>query len=271
MSRSAEPGDAPVPPANPMTAAQKGMRPDLPRRFYSRAEVFPHPQGWAVRLDGRPVRTPGRAEMVVPAAPIAEALAAEWQTQGERIDPGAMPLTRTVNSAIDGVRGREAEVVRDLLAYAGSDLLCYRAEHPRELVERQSASWNPLLNVTEASLGCRFRRATGIIHVPQPAEALAAVERRLAGLDSFVLAGLHVVTTLTGSVLLALAIRAGWLTPAEAWAAAHVDEDWQISLWGEDSEARRRREHRWTEMQAACLLLQPREAPGPQRSGGAGR
>jgi chaperone required for assembly of F1-ATPase len=182
-------------------------------------------------------------------------VAAEWDAQGDRIDPATMPLTRLVNSAIDGIAGREGEVRADIAKYAANDLLCYRAGSPAELVRRQAEAWDPVLAWASEALGARLMLAQGIVPVMQSAASLAAVAAALAPLDAFGLAAHHTMTTLTGSALLALAHGAGRLTVGETWSSAHIDEDWQISQWGEDAEAKARRAHRWTEMQAASRLL----------------
>ena len=166
-----------------------------------------------------------------------------------------MPLTRLANSAIDGVRGREAEVQADIVKYAGSDLLCYRATEPEELVRRQAELWDPVLAWGREALGAHLQVAKGVMPVTQPEAAQQAVARALDGQDAFALAALHVMTTLMGSALLALAHARGRLTAEQAWAAAHVDEDWQIGTWGEDAEAVARRRRRWSEMQAASRML----------------
>jgi chaperone required for assembly of F1-ATPase len=228
-----------------------------PKRFYRAASVEAAPAGYRVLLDGRPARTPARKEVAVPSRRLAEALAAEWAAQGDEIDPATMPLTRLVNSALDGVASREAGVRAEIAKYAGSDLLCYRASAPHEqaLARRQAAAWDPVLAWVRAELDVHLSVGPGIVPVAQPQTALAAVEGVLAGLDAFALAAHHVMTTLTGSALLALAHGRGRLTADEAWAAAHIDEDWQISQWGEDAEASARRERHWAEMQAASRLL----------------
>ena len=228
----------------------------LPKRFYTSVSVEDKGPGtYCIRLDGRPVRTPAKQELAVPSAALAQAIAEEWQAQGAHIDPSSMPLTRLANSAIDGVARREAEVRADIAKYAGSDLLCYRAEGPEGLQQRQREAWDPVLHWAEQDLGARFARGGGLMPVTQPDAAKAAVVRALETYAGFALAALHVMTTLTGSVLLALAHARGRLTAEEAWAAAHVDEDWQISKWGEDAEAKARRERRWTDMQAASRML----------------
>ena len=166
-----------------------------------------------------------------------------------------MPLTRLVNSAIDGVRGREASVWDDIVKYADSDLVCYRASEPEGLVRRQAETWDPILSWARNALGASLVVAQGVMPVEQPKSAVAAVGRALAGYDAMALAALHVVTTLTGSVILALAHAHGQLGLDETWAAAHVDEDWQIEKWGEDAEAAARRRRRWDEMKSASRFL----------------
>ena len=240
---------------DPVKVAAQSAKAHLPKRFYERAEAVASEGAYELRLDGRPARTPGRSPLAVRSARIGEALAAEWNGQRERIDPISMPLTRTLNSAIDGVRPRMGEVRADVLAFAGSDLLCYRADAPEGLVERQRAAWDPILE-RYAGEGARFALATGIMPVEQPPEALDRVRAMLdAETDFLALAAMHVATTLTGSALLALAIRRRWTDADAAWNAAHVDEDWNIELWGEDDEASARRAQRRRDYDAAALIL----------------
>jgi chaperone required for assembly of F1-ATPase len=238
-----------------MQAAQRLMRPELPKRFYKSAEAVREGQGFAVMLDGRPVRTPAKNMLVVPAEGLALAISEEWNAQSEVIDPATMPLTRLVNSAIDGV-AREPDAVRaEIVKYAGSDLLCYRAEEPDKLVARQSAAWDPVVDWAGDVLGARFVLARGIVFTAQPEDTLAAIGPRLAHLDIFRLAAANVVTTLTGSALLAFALLEGRVSAEEAWSAAPVDEDWNIELWGADEEATERRARRYEEMQAAARVI----------------
>jgi chaperone required for assembly of F1-ATPase len=245
-----------------------------PKRFYQTVSVDGAAPAFRVLLDGKPMRTPAKRELAVPTQALAEALAAEWEAQGERIDPASMPLTRLVNSAIDGVTGREAEVRAEIARYAGSDLLSYRADGPAELVRRQAEAWDPVLSWARNALGAHFVLGQGIMPVAQPQAATAAVARALSELDVFDLAAHHVMTTLTGSALLALAHAGGRLTADEAWAAAHVDEDWQISQWGSDAEAEARRARRRFELEAATRLLALRDrhpaakAAGPSAASG---
>jgi chaperone required for assembly of F1-ATPase len=201
------------------------------------------------------VRTPGKALLALPTRGLAEAVAEEWRAQGERIDPLTMPLTKLANSAIDGVKGREQAVIDDIVKYAGSDLLCYRAEGPAALVASQSKHWNTVIAWAKATLDAPLALAEGVVHVAQPKASLDRLRRELEGLDPFSLAALHVMTSLTGSALLALAVLRGRLTPEEAWQAAHVDEDFQISQWGEDAEAVKRRANRRRDFDAAARFL----------------
>jgi chaperone required for assembly of F1-ATPase len=209
----------------------------------------------ALLLDGKPVRTPGKAPLVLPTRALAEAVAEEWRAQGERIDPLTMPLTKLANSAIDGVSGREQAVMDDIMAHAAADLLCYRARAPRGLAESQVRHWDPVLAWAKDALKAPLVLGEGIVHVAQPQASLDRLRQTLAGRDAFSLAALHVMTSLTGSALLALAVALGRMTPDEAWAAAHVDEDWQISKWGEDGEAAARRKDRRRDFAAAAHTL----------------
>jgi chaperone required for assembly of F1-ATPase len=194
--------------------------------------------------------------LALPTRALAEAVAAEWEAQGERIDPATMPLTRLANSTIDGVIARQAEVRAEIVKYAGSDLLCYRAEGPEELIRRQAETWDPVLAWARAALGADFNVSQGVMPAAQPDAATEAVARARQPHGPFALAAIHVMTTLMGSALLALAHAHGHLSAEAAWVAAHVDEDWQISQWGEDAEAKARRDRRWAEMQAASRLLE---------------
>jgi chaperone required for assembly of F1-ATPase len=228
----------------------------LPKRFYKDVAVKDEGGVAAPLLDGKPVRTPGKAPLALPTRAAAEAVAEEWRAQGERIDPSTMPLTRLANSAIDGVRGEEQGVAADIARHAGSDLLSYHAEGPEGLIAAQAQHWDPVLAWAERDLDAPFLRVKGVVHLEQPVSSLAQIERRLEAFNAFGLAALHVMTQLTGSALLALAVALGQLTPEEAWAAAHVDEDWQIAQWGEDAEAAVRRANRKRDFDAAAKMLE---------------
>jgi chaperone required for assembly of F1-ATPase len=243
-----------APPDDPLTAARRGARPALRKRFYERATVVPEGDGYAVRLDDKPVRTPAGRELVTPTAALGQALAAEWDAQREVIDPSAMPLTRLVNSIIDGVADRAAPVKAEVEKYLGSDLVCYRADAPRGLVERQTQHWDPIVGWARDALGANFAVGEGVMHVAQPQAALAAAAAAIPA-DPWRLGAVHAVTTLTGSALIALALANARLSADEAWAAAHVDEDWNIAQWGRDDEAMARRAFREAELKAAATVL----------------
>ncbi len=231
------------------------MRQPLPKRFYKAAVAGAIEGGFTVLLDGRAVRTPKKVQLVVSSQPLAEAMAAEWAAQETEIVPARMPLTRLVNTALDAVTGREPEVAAEIVQYAGTDLLCYRASGPAALVERQAKAWNPVLAWAEQWTGGRFILAEGIVHVTQPETTLAKLSAKLPGKDALELSALHVMTTLTGSALLALAHADGQLSVEAAWDAAHIDEDYQIEHWGTDFEAEHRRAVRWRDMEAAAKVL----------------
>ncbi|MGQ0485148.1 MAG: ATP12 family chaperone protein [Hyphomicrobiales bacterium] len=219
------------------------------RRFYKTVSLSAER---AILLDGRPVRTPVKAALVLPTMALARAVAEEWQAQGEKIDPASMPLTRLANTAIDRAMPDRARIVAEMLEFAGSDLVCYRAETPPELIERQALAWNPVLDWAAAELGAAFVATAGIMHRPQPEAALKAVEAHLEGLDPFVLTALHNLMTLSGSLMIAAMTVAERLEPERAWRAANTDEDFQIGQWGEDAGARLRRDVRRREFLACC-------------------
>ncbi len=246
---------------NPMRAAQAGMKPTLPKRFYKEAGVEERDGLFHLTLDGRTAKTPSKQALAVPSRALAEAVAEEWQGQGGEIDPSTMPVTRIVNSAIDGVAPRKAEVVDDLVRYAGSDLVYYRAGEPERLAKSQDDAWSPVLDWAKETHGARFTLGEGVMHVAQPEEAVAAIRRAIEQIGSpFALAALHVMTTLSGSVLIALAHSARQLDADQAWAAAHVDELYQESVWGEDYEAMERRRRREADFRAASLVYRLTQA-----------
>lgn len=226
-----------------------------PRRFYKLASIDTLGTAYQLALDGRPAKTPGKHALALPTRALAEALVAEWEAQQSEIIAETMPLTRLANTVIDGVVGKESAVRADILAFSGSDLVCYRAGSPDGLLAAQTRDWDPVLAWARDALGASFVTAQAITHVAQPAPAIDAISRILDVLDAWQLAALHQMTTLTGSALLAIARLKQAITVEEAWRAAHVDEDWQISQWGEDAEAMARREQRWRDMQAASRLL----------------
>ncbi|SOE18642.1 chaperone required for assembly of F1-ATPase [Hoeflea halophila] len=242
--------------SDPVRETQIGLQKQLPKRFYKEATVVAgDDQDFVVALDGKPLRTPSRKPLGVPDRELAEALAAEWQAQQELIDPATMPLTRMINTAIDGVASAQEEVFEDILRYAGSDLLCYRADAPESLVARESEAWDPYLDWA-ANMGARLVLSEGIVHVEQPPEAIRAIAALLRRHSSpLQLTALHTITSLTGSLVLALALAEGQGEPSEIWDAAHVDEDFNAAQWGEDHEAAERRAKRRVDFDAANLIL----------------
>jgi chaperone required for assembly of F1-ATPase len=242
-------------PDNPLDAARHGARPVLRKRFYNRAATVREDGNYAVRLDDKPVRTPAGRLLAAPTPALGEALAAEWNAQSDVIDPVNMPLTRLANAIIDGVAERPGPVADEVEKYLSSDLVCYRAGSPRGLAERQARHWDPILDWARDTLGAPLVQGEGVVHVTQPAPALAAARAAIPQ-DPWRLGAVHTVTTLTGSALIALALARGRLTADEAWAAAHVDEDWNMEQWGRDDLARERRAYRFAELNAAATMLQ---------------
>ncbi len=207
------------------------------KRFWDRAEVVADDDGWHVELDGRRLRTPAKAAMILPTPALAEAVAAEWQAQQGEVDPGKMPMTRRANAAIDKVRSQHAEVADMLAEYGDADLLCYRADAPAGLVEAQAAAWDPALDWAESELGVRLIPRTGIVHAPQSAGDLARLRRMVHALTPFQLAGLHDLVSLSGSLILGFAAVRDWRPPGDIWQLSRLDEDWQQRQWGHDDEA----------------------------------
>lgn len=236
---------------------REATAPALPKRFYAEVSVGAAPGGgYQILLDGRPVRTPKKLQLTVPTRQLAEAVSEEWAAQKERIDPSSMPLTKLAITAIDAVAGSIPDVAADVVRFAGSDLLCYRAEAPAPLAELQAKSWDPILSWIEAETGARFLLAEGVMPVTQSPAALSRFGDLVAPYGVMQLAALHVMTTLTGSAFLALAVAKDRLSAEEAWEAAHLDEDWQIARWGVDVEAADRRARRRAEMLAASRFLE---------------
>jgi chaperone required for assembly of F1-ATPase len=238
---------------DPTEAARRNMR-ALRKRFYQDAAVTEDAAGFAVVLDGRPIRTPARRALAAPRRALAETIAAEWRAQAQFIDPAAMPLTRLANTIIDGVAAARGEVESEIVKYLGSDLVCYRAASPAGLVARQALYWDPVIGWAREALGADFAIGAGVMHIAQSADAIAAARARVPG-DPWRLGATHAITTLTGSALIALAVAAGAMDRDAAWTAAHVDEDWNTDLWGRDDQALARRAFRFTEMAAATRVL----------------
>jgi chaperone required for assembly of F1-ATPase len=241
-------------PADPHTSARRTARPVLRRRFFATVATSAVPEGFAVTLDGKPVRTPAGRLLAAPRQPIADALCSEWDAQVEAIDPARMPLTRLANSVLDGVAERRDEVVDDIVNYLGSDLLFYRADGPQGLVARQGAAWDPIVRWAADEFGARFVLVEGIVHQRQPDHAIAATRAAIPA-EAWTVGALHSITTLTGSTLLALALLRGYRDADAVWHAAHVDEDWNFETWGFDEEAVSRRAGREVEFKAAASML----------------
>jgi chaperone required for assembly of F1-ATPase len=241
---------------DPTRRAQIQMHKPLPKRFYTEVSVAEGEGGHAIHLDGKPIKTPAKNALVVPAERLAALLADEWANQVEVIDPKTMPVTRLVNTAIDGIATDPQAVFEDILRFSSSDMLCYRADGPDGLVARQNEKWDPVIDWAANVLGARFTLIEGIMPKEQPKEAIAAFAVTLRKYQSPIeLAALHLVTSLTGSAILALAFAEGELTTDEAWELAHLDEDWTIEHWGEDAEASHRRALRQQELQAASAVF----------------
>lgn len=260
-------GELPFVPVDPYALARNEARASQLKRFYKEAMVLPHEGAFGLMLDGREARTPARTSLSLPTAEAAALLAAEWTAQGEIIEPSTMPVTRLVNSVIDGVAHTMDAVTAEITRYGSSDLLCYRAEAPAELVGLQAEAWDPVLAWAREAWQARLYLGEGVMHVAQPSHAVAAIGRAIAaGIGQgpgapFRLGALHVMTTLTGSALLGLAVLHDRITVDDAWSKAHVDEDFQIARWGEDAEAAVRRDRRGNDMRAAAALAQCLPAP----------
>lgn len=242
--------------ADPVRRTRNQMRTPLSKRFYKTVKVAKTPDGHVIHLDGKPVLTPARALMILPTEAAAKLIADEFDAQTENIDPVTMPVMRLLNTAQDGVAADPQAVLEDILRFASSDLVCYRAGSPEALVERQNEAWDPVIDWARRHLGARLFLAEGVVHVEQPREAIGAIDVHLRSrAEPLRLAAVHVMTSLTGSALLSLAVEAGEMDVEAAWSAAHVDEDWNIAQWGEDAEAAARRAYRKRDMLAAARLL----------------
>lgn len=207
------------------------------KRFWKSVEVVPDGDGFGVTLDGRGIRTPAKAPLVLPTRALAELVAAEWDAQGDVIAPDTMPATRAANAAIDKVRGQFHEVAELLTAYGETDLLCYRAEGPADLAARQAAAWDPLLAWSTGRFGVRWQVTTGVMPAPQAPETVRALGAQVARFTPFQLTAFHDLVAMPGSLVIALAVAEGQGTPEDLWQASRIDEDWQIEQWGADDEA----------------------------------
>lgn len=225
------------------------------KRFYKDASIEGWDEGFTVLLDGRVVRTPARNRLALPSAALAEAIAAEWRAQGQEIDAASMPLTRLANVVIDGVAARAADLVESIAAYGETDLLCYWATYPDALVERQARAWRPWLAWAAERYGARLETTAGVMHCAQSAEALAALRAAVAAYDPWRLGPLHMLTTASGSLVLALAVVEGALPVDEAFALSEIDDTYQREQWGEDAAAAERRRQVIADMRDAARFL----------------
>ncbi len=207
------------------------------KRFWMDTSVVDAPGGYTIHLDARPVRTPIKTPLIVPTQALADAIAAEWQAQSGVVNPETMPFTRMANSAIDKVAPQFDEVADLLAAYGATDLLCYRANGPARLIDRQAQAWDPVLDWAASTLGAPLRVTTGVIPIEQPPASVAVLSGRVKAFTPFQLAAVHDLVSISGSLVLTLAVTEGWMPLDAAWAAARVDEIWQAEVWGEDETA----------------------------------
>ncbi|NBB97103.1 MAG: ATPase [Alphaproteobacteria bacterium] len=207
------------------------------KRFWTEVSVAETDDGFAILLDGRGVKTPAKAGLVVPTHAFAEIVAEEWRAQADTIDPSTMPATRAANAALDNVRGQMAEVAGLITDYGDSDLVCYRAEAPDSLVALEAEAWGPIIDWAAHRYGVRPVVRYGVVHEPQPAALLAELRADVARLTAFELTCFHDLVAMSGSLMIALAVIDGFDQPGALWTISRVDEDWQISQWGSDEEA----------------------------------
>ena len=226
------------------------------KRFWKKVEVEREGGDWDVRLDGRPVRTPARVPLVVPTEALAQAIAEEWRSVEEMIDPRLMPLTGMANAAIDRIALDPKAFAAGLARYAEADLACYRSSWPPELVERQADAWDALLGWARRRYDVDFATTSGLIHVPQPAATVEQLAHAVASLDGFRLAGMSPLVTIGGSLITALAVLEKAITPDQAWEAVTVDDRWQFEQWGSDTEAEIVLENRERDFFAAARFLE---------------
>ena len=226
------------------------------KRFWKEVSVEGADDGWTIKLDGRPVKTPARAKLSVPAQGLAEAIADEWRGVGETIDPRAMPLTGLANAAIDRVAPERQAFAQGLANYAEADLACYRAEGPTALVSRQEQQWDKLLGWARRRYDVDFVTTSGLMHIAQPPATVERLSHAVAALDPFRLAGLSPLVTVGGSLVAALAVLEKAIAPEEAWEAVSVDDRWQLEQWGADAEAEAALESRKRDFLAAASFLE---------------
>ena len=226
------------------------------KRFWKAVSVVPEGNGWGIALDGRPVRTPGRVPLAVESRALAEGIAAEWEAVGSDIDPRAMPLTGLANAAIDRIAPDRENFAASLARYGESDLLCYRADGPPPLIARQAAAWDPVLGWARTRYDVHFTLVTGVMPLPQPPATVSRLAEAVAARPPFELAALSPLVTVTGSLILALALTEGAIDAETAWSCARIDEDWQEELWGEDTLATKARNARHADFTAGVRFLE---------------
>lgn len=225
------------------------------KRFYKAVGVAAEESGFSVRLDDRPVKTPAKNGLLLPTRPLADAIAGEWEAQPEEIDPHSMRLTRLANSAIDRVTEHREAVIGEIAGFADTDLVCYRAAEPEALAEKQAAGWDPLVSWVAEHHGIDLLTTTGLLPVAQREASAKAVQAAIRAFDVFSLAGLHLVTSACGSVVLGLAVADGRIDGPAAWELSLIDETFQIEEWGEDPEATKRRAGLLEDITAAAEYL----------------
>ncbi len=236
--------------------AQAHTKVQLPKRFYKKAEVGEAAEGFSILLDGRATKTPGRAAITVPSHDLAALMVAEWDAQASHIDAASMPVVRLVNSAVEGGEAALGAIRNEILSFVGNDLLLFRADNPVELVTMQEQHWDTMLTKICQHFSVKFRPVVGLIHEDQPETTLNRLKGSLAGLNFFAATALMSITGLTGSGLLALALRHRLANGGAAWDAAHADEDYNALVWGADAEAEARRDKRRAEFDAALKVLE---------------
>ena len=226
------------------------------KRVYQKVTTRPVAAGWGVALDGRPMRTPGKNDLAVPSEKLAGAIAEEWDAQQDKIRPATMPLTRLAATAIDRTAPLRERVVDEVAGYAGTDLVCYRADHPPALAARQQSAWQPLIDWATLRYDAALAVTSGVIPTRQSPATLKAFAAAVAAQDDFRLTALHALSSACGSLVIALAVLEGRLGPEEAFAASQLDETFQIEAWGEDAEAAARREMLAADIASATRFLE---------------
>lgn len=225
------------------------------KRFWKETRAEEVEGGWGITLDARPVRTPARHAVVVPVRAIADEIASEWDAQEGKVDPRTMPMTRMAATCLDRVAPEMTTVADSVAAYGETDLLCYRADGPAELVQRQEIGWNPALDWVAERYGARLNVGAGVMHIPQPPSACASLRNAVTAEGAWGLTSLSELTTLSGSLVLGLAVRHGWLGAEEAWALSRIDEQWNIEQWGDDEVAAAQSAKRYADFMLAARTI----------------